>query len=101
MEKRITITEEQSLYIERLYFEFIGMQSLVTTMCGTQYVDIKEDIFKKVLEEYIQKSTIYNIAWSYLLKEYLYKVEDEKNVIENSIKLDFDTAEIIYVTKGE
>lgn len=101
MEKRVKMQEQESLYIERIYYELLGITSLLKTMLTSGHVEINEKLFEKAMSEYIDKYVEYNICFTILSNKYL-NYEIKNNIINaDAVSIDFDTQEIIgIIIKG-
>lgn len=96
--KRISITEEESLYLERLWYEFQGYLTLITqfTSDGPYVPGLLR--FEKVLDSYLEAFAAYNMAWQALAGKHIPEYMHDDN---HKMYVDFSFIEIVVVKRGE
>ncbi|GMQ64328.1 hypothetical protein [Vallitalea maricola] len=68
--KSIEIKENQSIYIQKLYYEMTGLQSLIKTIVSDLDDKFDAKMFQSIKNQYIKASNIFNLALNELCLQY-------------------------------
>lgn len=91
----IDITEEETLFLQRLIFEKDGLKLLVTQFTSESPYKPDEETYDKVLKQYIESFVKYNIGFQAVVETYIDQIRDKIKGKSYQTVINFATKELL------
>lgn len=88
--KIVEILEDESLFIEKLWYETEGLKTLIAQFTSDSPFKPDEQRYSLLIKEYIEKYCEYNIIWNILISKYA----EEYSKKEYSILVNFNKCQL-------
>lgn len=69
--KKVKITEDELMYVQRLFYELTGYENLIRTILDIKDFEPNKELFDSLLDKHKDANTLFNLAMEELKEKYI------------------------------